>query len=154
MDRRRLGGRWIVARPIPGGFVFNIADVMQRLTEGRFVSTPHRVAGRTGQDRFSAPFFANPDYDAIITPIAREASGEPYEPLACGPLGRGRLPGGVAAGDSSRVGQGRSAASAQRVIASRLIFGRPRPTDLSLFILWPAYFSNWFAFFVPLLTNY
>ncbi len=59
--------------------------MMQRWTDGRFVSTPHRVANRSGEDRFSVPFFANPDYDAIVTPLARGPSAERFEPLACGP---------------------------------------------------------------------
>jgi isopenicillin N synthase-like dioxygenase len=80
-------GRWIAATPIPGSFVINIADMMQRWTNGRFVSTPHKVTNRTGKDRISVPFFANPDYDAVITPLLRaRAVGEKlYEPLACGP---------------------------------------------------------------------
>jgi isopenicillin N synthase-like dioxygenase len=87
LDVRNRAGRWIRATPIPGSFVINIADMMQRWTNGRFVSTPHRVANRTGQDRISVPFFANPDYDATITPLRENlAAGERrYEPLACGP---------------------------------------------------------------------
>jgi isopenicillin N synthase-like dioxygenase len=87
LDVRNRAGQWIRATPIPGSFVINIADMMQRWTNGRFVSTPHRVANRTGLDRISVPFFANPDYDATIAPLARNgAAGEKlYEPLACGP---------------------------------------------------------------------
>jgi isopenicillin N synthase-like dioxygenase len=82
LEVRNRAGRWIPATPVPGGFVINIADMMQRWTGGRFVSTPHRVANRTGRDRYSVPFFANPDYDAIITPLA---PGSRDAPLACGP---------------------------------------------------------------------
>jgi len=85
LEVRNRAGRWIGARPIPDSFVINIGDMMQRWTGGRFVSTPHRVANRTGQDRFSVPFFANPDYDATIAPLAHSASFEPRERLACGP---------------------------------------------------------------------
>jgi isopenicillin N synthase-like dioxygenase len=87
LEVRNRSGRWIAATPIQGSFVINIADMMQRWTNGRFVSTPHKVTNRTGKDRISVPFFANPDYDAIITPLPRAlAAGEKsYEPLACGP---------------------------------------------------------------------
>jgi isopenicillin N synthase-like dioxygenase len=79
-------GLWIAAQPIPGSLVVNIADMMQRWTNGRFVSTPHRVRNRTGRDRISAPFFANPDYDAVIAPLAGGGrEGASYAPLACGP---------------------------------------------------------------------
>jgi isopenicillin N synthase-like dioxygenase len=84
---RNRAGRWLPATPIAGSFVINIADMMQRWTNGRFVSTPHKVTNRTGKDRVSVPFFANPDYDATITPLTRDrgSAGERYEPLACGP---------------------------------------------------------------------
>ena len=67
--------------------MINIADMMQRWTNGRFVSTPHRVRNRTGRDRISVPFFANPDYGAVITPLAGAGANVEtrYAPLACGP---------------------------------------------------------------------
>jgi isopenicillin N synthase-like dioxygenase len=87
LEVRTRDGRWIAAPPISGALVINIADMMQRWTNGRFVSTPHRVRNRTGRDRISVPFFANPDYLAVITPIAgARPDGEiSYTPLACGP---------------------------------------------------------------------
>jgi isopenicillin N synthase-like dioxygenase len=87
LEVRNRSGRWLAATPIAGSLVINIADMMQRWTNGRFVSTPHRVANRTGKDRISVPFFANPDYHATIAPLTRGlAAGErSYEPLACGP---------------------------------------------------------------------
>ena len=71
--------------PIEGTFVINIADMMQRWTNGRYVSTPHRVANRTGADRISVPFFANPDYSARDHAGRRQGRGRAYEPLQCGP---------------------------------------------------------------------
>jgi isopenicillin N synthase-like dioxygenase len=88
LEVRNRAGAWLRAAPIAGSFVINIADMMQRWTNGRFVSTPHRVANRTGRDRISVPFFANPDYDATIAPLATNpgaGDGKAYEPLACGP---------------------------------------------------------------------
>ncbi|MEO8669608.1 MAG: 2OG-Fe(II) oxygenase family protein [Bauldia sp.] len=83
LEVRNRAGDWIAAAPVAGTFVINIADMMQRWTNGRFVSTPHRVANRTGADRISVPFFANPDYAATVVPLGGSAGG--YEPLACGP---------------------------------------------------------------------
>ena len=83
LEARNRAGEWIAAPPVPHSLVINIGDMMQRWTNGRFVSTPHRVANRTGRGRFSVPFFVNPDYDATIAPAF---GGEAlYEPLACGP---------------------------------------------------------------------
>ncbi len=80
LEVRNRAGRWIDAKPLAGSFVINIGDMMQGWTNRRFVSTLHRVANRSGRDRISVPFFANPDYDAIIEPIG---GGGPS--LACGP---------------------------------------------------------------------
>jgi isopenicillin N synthase-like dioxygenase len=85
LDVRNRAGAWIRATPIAGSFVINIADMMQRWTNGRFVSTPHRVTNKTGKQRFSVPFFANPDYDATIVPLPGASASSRYEPLACGP---------------------------------------------------------------------
>lgn len=88
LEVRNRAGRWIEATPIAGSFVVNIADMMQRWTNGRFVSTPHRVANRGHSGRISIPFFANPDYEAVVSPLPGcvPAGAEPaYPPLACGP---------------------------------------------------------------------
>lgn len=86
LEVRNRAGQWIAAPPIPGTLVINIGDMLMRWTNGRFVSTPHRVANRAGQGRFSVPFFVNPDYAATIAPVLGEGQGAPrYQPLACGP---------------------------------------------------------------------
>jgi isopenicillin N synthase-like dioxygenase len=87
LEAHNRAGHWIAAPPLPYSFVINVGDMMQRWTDGRFASTPHRVANRTGQGRFSIPFFVNPDYDATIAPVlGGETRGAAlYEPLACGP---------------------------------------------------------------------
>ena len=35
--------RWVSAPPVPGSFVCNIGDMLDRMTGGLFRSTPHRV---------------------------------------------------------------------------------------------------------------
>ena len=61
-------GRWIDAPPIPGAFVINIGDLFEVLSNGRWVSTSHRVR-RVQQERYSAPLFFNLDYHAEVAPL-------------------------------------------------------------------------------------
>jgi len=69
LEVERKDGVWIGAPPLAGAYVINIGDVMMKWTNGRFVSTPHRVVNRAAKPRFSIPFFANPDYDVEVSPI-------------------------------------------------------------------------------------
>jgi isopenicillin N synthase-like dioxygenase len=60
---------WIDAPPVPGSFVCNIGDMLERMTSGLYRSTPHRVhnAGRVG--RVSFAFFFDPSWDAEVSPL-------------------------------------------------------------------------------------
>jgi isopenicillin N synthase-like dioxygenase len=60
---------WLDAPPIPGSFVCNIGDMLDRMTGGLYRSTPHRVRNRSGKARLSFPFFFDPNFDAEVRPI-------------------------------------------------------------------------------------
>ncbi len=60
---------WIAAPPIAGTLVCNIGDMLDRLSGGRFRSTPHRVRNVSGKSRYSWPFFLDPAFDAVIEPL-------------------------------------------------------------------------------------
>lgn len=70
----RSRSEWIDARPIPGSFICNIGDMLDRLTRGLYRSTPHRVINRAGRDRLSFPFFFDPNFHAEVRPIAELAN--------------------------------------------------------------------------------
>ena len=61
--------RWIDAPPIPGSFLCNIGDMLERLTRGIYRSTPHRVLNKSPRDRLSFPFFFDPSFDARMLPV-------------------------------------------------------------------------------------
>jgi isopenicillin N synthase-like dioxygenase len=61
--------QWIEAPPIPGSFICNIGDMLDRLTAGLYRSTPHRVRNVSGRDRLSFPFFFDSNFNAMVEPI-------------------------------------------------------------------------------------
>ncbi|MCX2833833.1 2-oxoglutarate and iron-dependent oxygenase domain-containing protein [Microbulbifer thermotolerans] len=79
-------GEWIDAPVIPGSFVVNIGDMMEILSNGRFIATSHRVR-KVKEERYSFPLFCSCDYDTIIEPLVDPAPGiKPgtYQPMCCG----------------------------------------------------------------------
>ena len=66
----RTSSGWIDAQPLPGSFVCNVGDMLDRMTGGRYRSVPHRVClNHSGRDRLSLPLFFDPSFDAHIVPV-------------------------------------------------------------------------------------
>jgi isopenicillin N synthase-like dioxygenase len=65
----RSRSRWVPAPPVPGSFVCNIGDMLDRMTRGLYRSTPHRVRNPAPRDRLSFPFFFDPNFFARVHPI-------------------------------------------------------------------------------------
>ncbi|SMF17346.1 Isopenicillin N synthase [Tistlia consotensis] len=59
-------GEWVDAPPVPGAFVVNIGDQMARWTNDRFKATLHRVINVSGRERYSMPYFFDPNYDTWV----------------------------------------------------------------------------------------
>jgi isopenicillin N synthase-like dioxygenase len=62
-------GTWIDVDPDPDLVICNLGDMLDRLTLGRYRSTPHRVRNTAGHDRISLPFFLDPSWDAVVQPL-------------------------------------------------------------------------------------
>jgi isopenicillin N synthase-like dioxygenase len=60
---------WVTVDPVPGGFICNIGDMLSRWTNGIYVSTPHRVLRPRDSSRISVPYFYEPNYDALVSPM-------------------------------------------------------------------------------------
>ena len=69
LEVQMADGRWLPAPPIPGSFVVNLADMGERLSNGRWRSTRHRVINRSGTDRYTVPFFYDMDMEAEVAPL-------------------------------------------------------------------------------------
>ena len=65
----RTGRAWVDVPALAGTLVCNIGDMLERLTRGRYRSTPHRVRNTSGRDRLSFPFFFDPGFDAVPAPL-------------------------------------------------------------------------------------
>jgi isopenicillin N synthase-like dioxygenase len=73
-------GRWLDVPAEPGVFVCNLGDMLDRLTEGRYRSTPHRVRNTSGRTRLSFPYFFDPSWHAQVTPLPLDGAAPATDP--------------------------------------------------------------------------
>lgn len=62
-------GNWVDAPPLKDAFVVNVGDMLHRMSNGKLLSTPHRVINATGRERYSVPFFFDPNVSTDIVPL-------------------------------------------------------------------------------------
>ena len=65
----KVGDEWIDAPSDPDLIICNLGDMFDRLTAGRYRSTPHRARNSSSADRYSMPFFLDPGWDTVIDPL-------------------------------------------------------------------------------------
>jgi len=75
-------GEWTDVPLRDDTMIMNIGDMMEILSNGRYLATKHRVK-KVGQERYSFPFFHACDYDYVIAPIVRGEAPR-YAPLKSG----------------------------------------------------------------------
>eukprot|EP00804_Cyclotella_cryptica_P026131 CCRYP_013027-RA/>CCRYP_013027-RA protein AED:0.40 eAED:0.40 QI:0/-1/0/1/-1/1/1/0/339 len=83
----KLEDSWVDVPPQRGAFVVNIGDMFERWTNGKFCSTVHRVIQpASGLERYSVPFFFEPDFDALVEclEMCRGEEGSKYPPITAG----------------------------------------------------------------------
>jgi isopenicillin N synthase-like dioxygenase len=60
---RAQSGKWIDAPVVPGAFVVNGGQMLQRWTNDVFLATPHRAVNRSGGERYALAFFCDSHID-------------------------------------------------------------------------------------------
>jgi isopenicillin N synthase-like dioxygenase len=69
-------GEWINVPPNPSGYVVNVGDMLQMWTNGEYRSNIHRVVNRSGEERYSVPFFFDGNLDYVLRPLDGSGDGE------------------------------------------------------------------------------
>ena len=86
-------GDWVEAPPMTDAFVVNVGDMLHRMSNGRLLSTPHRVINTSGRERYSVPFFFDPHVHTTVAPLP--GTGAPnFDPLNFGDFLRSELEAG------------------------------------------------------------
>lgn len=75
-------GEWVDVPLIEGTMIMNIGDMMEIMSNGRYVATRHRVK-KVREERYSFPLFHACDYDHVVAPIVRGEAPR-YRPLKGG----------------------------------------------------------------------
>lgn len=75
-------GQWMDVPLLENTLIMNIGDMMEILSNGRYLATKHRVK-KVAEERYSFPFFFSCDYDYIIQPLVNSEYAQ-YAPLKGG----------------------------------------------------------------------
>ena len=60
---------WVDVPYIADSFVLNVGEMLQRLSNGFLIPTPHRVINPENREWYSCPFFYDPHVNTVIKPL-------------------------------------------------------------------------------------
>lgn len=86
--RPRDRSEWIEIDAPTDSIIVNIGDLLELWSGGYFVSTPHKVINRSGQARFSFPYFAVPRFDIVVSPLIPPRPGFTRSAVSVGDVSR------------------------------------------------------------------
>lgn len=75
-------GDWADVPLMDDAMIMNIGDMMEILSNGRYIATTHRVK-KVKQERYSFPMFHACDYDYVVSPVVRGEAAH-YAPIKGG----------------------------------------------------------------------
>ena len=84
------GGGWIDVPPRKDAYIVNVGDMLHRLSNTHLRSTPHRVINKSGQERYSVPFFYDPPVTYDVAPL-RGTGKTRFDPVNFGDFLRAEL---------------------------------------------------------------
>jgi isopenicillin N synthase-like dioxygenase len=94
----RNDGKWVDVKPYSDlAFTVNIGDMFHVWTGGICAAPEHRVIANHEKERYSIPFFYNPNYDAVVQHIDGLAgTKQKYRPFTWGQFRQARFAGDYA----------------------------------------------------------
>ena len=72
--------RWLDVPPLAGSLVCNVGDMLERLTNGRYLSALHRAKNLSARERLSMVLFLDPSFEAKLEPLpgVRPDASQPH----------------------------------------------------------------------------
>ncbi len=93
-------GTWHTVEPVEDSLIINIGDMVQIWSNDRFQAPEHRVLASGSVPRYSAPYFFNPSYETVCSPLVKNKEMSRYRPVPWSEFREGR-----AAGDYANLGE-------------------------------------------------
>ena len=81
--KRGTDDTWATVHPLPDAFTVNTGDMAQIWSNNRYHAPEHRVLTSSSRVRYSAPFFLNPAFDSVVSPLPSLGTPE-YLPCVWG----------------------------------------------------------------------
>ncbi|KUJ19736.1 2og-Fe oxygenase family protein [Mollisia scopiformis] len=79
-------GQWISVPALPNTLVCNVGQYLERQSNGRFLAAVHRVRNKSGEERYSLPFFLTMDHDADVEILVKDGEERKFEDFNVGDL--------------------------------------------------------------------